>query len=292
MVQKEIRQVLSVCPMELQRIIATQPTQTLEQLEEIRLRNGQAVTLTVGGREVGLTVATKQAWIESILSSATGYAVYSAQELLKNGFVTLRGGHRVGICGTAVYQNGEVSTLKEISSLNLRIARQIHGIGARPADYLWTHPGSVLIIGPPGRGKTTLLRDLICELSDRFHYRIGIADERMELAACAGGQAQLDVGAHTDVLSGIRKAQATQMLLRTMNPQWIAVDEITAAEDIAAIVSASYCGVFFLATAHAATRAELKERPLYRQLLDTGFFENLFIIQPDRSVRLERMKQL
>ena len=113
-------------------------------------------------------------------------------------------------------------------------------------------------------------------------------DERLELAACASGVPQFRLGAHTDVLSGAPKAAGIELLLRTMNPEWIAVDEITAEADIAAIRRASYCGVRFLATAHAADRRELESRPLYRTLLQDGFFRMAAFLLPDRSVRIER----
>ena len=138
----------------------------------------------------------------------------------------------------------------------------------------------MLLCGAPGSGKTTLLRDLIRQLSDRFGWRICVVDERLELAACASGVPQFRLGAHTDVLSGAPKAAGIELLLRTMNPEWIAVDEITAEADIAAIRRASYCGVRFLATAHAADRRELESRPLYRALLQDGFFRMAAFLLP------------
>lgn len=290
--QKEIRQAIAACPPELQRAVEALPETSQQRMEELRLRIGREATVTIGEREAPLAVTVKSEWVETILASATGHAVYSAQEMMKNGFVTLRGGHRLGICGTAVYQNGTMSTLKDISSLNLRIARELKGIGKRAADWLWTRPRSTLIIGPPGRGKTTLLRDLIFQLSQRFSHRVCVADERMELAAAVDGVPQFDLGSKTDVLSGVKKARAVEMLLRTMNPQWIALDEITSEEDVTAMVRASYCGVHFLATAHAEMPSELRHRPVYRSMVEAGVFENLIVILPNRTLQLERMISL
>ncbi len=283
---KEVRQALRVCPQEIRACLERFPQ--ISALEEIRLRNGREIMAGCGGREYvlgGERVRSQD--LEDILEAATGQAVYAAQEMLKNGFLTIAGGHRLGICGTAVYKHGELFTLKDISSIDIRIARKLHGIADACVSFLWTHPRSTLIIGAPGRGKTTLLRDMIRQCSDRFGWRIGVADERMELAACLSGVPQFDLGGHTDVLSGAEKEQAIDILVRTMNPQWIALDEITAAADIEAILRASYCGVRFLATAHAASISELKQRPLYQRLLASGVFENLMVIDADRKIQMQ-----
>lgn len=284
----EVRQALNVCPKEVVQAVEAYPKHGA--LEELRFRSGGVLQLYAGGKEQAAPqVRITGELLQEILSAATEQSLYAVQNTLRQGFLTIPGGHRLGLCGAGVIKDGAVSSLRELSSMNLRIARQIAGCGDKAADWLWTHPRSTLLIGPPARGKTTLLRDLICQISDRFCWRVCVVDERFELACCVDGRPQFRVGAHTDVLSGISKACGIEMLLRTMNPQWIALDEITAHEDVEAVVRASYCGVRFLATAHASSREELCRRPVYRALLEAQAFDNLITILPNRDLQMERM---
>jgi len=281
-----VKQAVAICPPELRQAVLRRPL--AEQTEELRLRIGRQPTVLVRGREEALPTDRVTAFLlEDMLARATRHAVYAAEETLKNGFVTIDGGHRLGLCGTGVYRMGALTGLRELSSLNLRVARQVAGIADRIADGLWTSRASVLLVGAPGSGKTTLLRDLICQLSDRFSWRVGLVDERMEVAACCGGCPQLAVGAHTDVLSGVHKPEAMELLLRTMSPQWIAVDEISAPADVEAISRAAYCGVRMLAAVHADSLAELQSRPVYRRLLEEGVFTRFVLLRPDRSYTIE-----
>lgn len=257
-------------------------------IEEIRLRVGRALQVRTEKRAAALPLTVTRPLLDELTDRAAQRSAYAAQQMLQNGFLILPGGHRLGLCGTAVMQGGEVQTLRCISSANLRVARAIPDIAQGCAGRLWTHPASTLLFGAPGAGKTTLLRDLIRLLSDRQGKRICVVDERSELAACLDGVPQFDLGENTDILNGVPKERGIAMLLRSMSPQWIAVDEITAAQDVQAMLRASYCGVRFLATAHAASREELYARPLYRQLMRSGIFRNLICIRPDHSVRFEK----
>lgn len=252
-------------------------------LTELRLRAGRAPCLLHGGGQLLLDAPPVRAeTLQTVLQAATGQSAYAAVTL-RQGYLTLPGGHRLGLCGTAVLQDGGIRSLKEPSSVCIRIAadREVPLRGLEEAAK-----GNLLLIGPPCSGKTTLLRCLLRRIS-RQGVRVGLADERSEVAACFGGVPQMDVGPNTDVLSAMPKAQALMQLLRTMNPQLLACDEITAPEDVEAVRTCSYCGVKLLATAHAERAEDLIKRPLYRALLQLRVFERLAVLTPDRQFHME-----
>ncbi len=265
------------------------------EVEELRLRCGCLATFLAENRELPLPSPETLPVVDGrllteVLRRASQYSAYAVQDQLRQGYLTIPGGSRLGVCGRVVRDGGEIRNLTEPQSLNRRLAREDPGAADPATNLLWSYPGSALIIGSPGRGKTTVLRDLIRQMSDRFSQRVGVVDERGELAACLDGQPQLKVGRRTDVVTGCEKGEGIALLLRTMNPNWIAVDEISAESDADSMIRASYTGVRFLATAHVWDRADLKRRPVYRRLLEAELFENLIEIRPDRTLCCERMK--
>ena len=251
-------------------------------VQELRLREGRPPYLkTVSGERAvplqnGIGTVTRED-LEQILAAAARHSVYSAQEALGEGYLTLPGGHRIGICGTLAERGGK-RAMKELSSLNIRIA---HDIWIDPVRVGQALTDSLLIVGPPGSGKTTLLRACIRALS-RNGVCVGVADERGEIGA-------YPLGEHVDVLCGCSKQEGMERLLRCMGPSWIAVDEISAESDILALEKLSYCGVRLLATAHAAGMDELRQRKLYRRLLETGVFSNALILRTDQTFSQERI---
>lgn len=248
-------------------------------LQELRLRLGLVPELIRSNGSVRLKRAVTADDLSYIVNTASRYSPWAAATVAQ-GYITAPGGHRIGLCGQAVVQDGRMTGIRQISALCIRVARDFPGI-AQKLQYL---SGSALIIGPPGSGKTTLLRDLIRLKSDTQKGSIAVVDERGELfpAGCA-------TGFRTDILTGCPKDQAIDRLLRAMSPAVIAMDEVTSEDDCAALRKAFWCGVDLLATAHASGKADLLARPVYQPLIKSGIFDSLVILQRDKSFKAERM---
>lgn len=250
-----------------------------ETMEELHLRIGQPVELICGATSRLLNTKATREDIRFVINTASRYSPWSATTVSK-GYLTAAGGHRIGMCGECVIQDGQVTTIREVYSLCIRVARDFPGIGKNAPQT-----GSLLILGPPGAGKTTLLRDIIRWRSMRG-AAISVVDERGELFP---GVNLFDPGPRTDVLTGCTKAQGVEIALRTMGPKCIAVDEITASEDCQALMSALWCGVDLLATAHASNCNDLRSRAVYRPLVQTGIFSRVIVLNRDKSWHMERM---
>lgn len=259
----------------------------LEGLEEVRMGRGRPLRLRYGAYERELLPYATGELVEETVQRACQRSIYAYAPSIRQGYVTVAGGHRMGICGSGIVGAEGLEGLRALSSVNLRIARAVPGCADRAAAWVRS---STLLVGPPGCGKTTLLRDLIRQLSDRRRQIVGLADERGELSAAVDGCAGLPVGSRTEILVQVPKGQAMEMLLRTMNPQWIAADEITAPQDLRAMEEISYCGVSLLATAHGENLEELRRRPLYRKLLELGIFRQAIVMARDKSYTLEEME--
>lgn len=279
-----LKELLSYFPLE-ERMLSEE----LSSIEEIRFIKGSKIRLRTRYGERELPYYVSDDLMQEVIDRSTGRSPHTVMEMIGRGFLILPGGHRLGICGTGVYADGKLRTLRDISSINIRVAKSVPGFGRTVARTLWENPGSALCMGPPGRGKTTLLRDVIFQLSAHYQQRIAVIDERQELAASLNGYPQFDLGPTTDIMSSVGKAEAMEILIRTMGPNWIAVDEITAEEDVNAMIRGAYCGVKFLATAHGRGVRDLHSRPVYRKLLEHRIFDYLFYIDDQRRIRKEEL---
>ena len=306
MVSMLSRDILPVLPGRIREILTELPGEALDQIEEIRLRQKKPLLLALTRQDTmvtplgQLTSVPEFSYVVSendmarAIQLVSGCSIYAFEEEIKNGFITIRGGHRVGISGKTVLDRGRVKTIKNITGLNIRVAREVTGTADRVLPYM-IDPVSkefhhTLIISPPRCGKTTLIRDVIRQLSNgvpAIGFRgctVGLVDERSEIAGCYNGEPQKDVGIRTDVLDGCPKAEGMMMLIRAMGPQIIATDEIGKQEDAAALEEALNAGIKVLTTAHGADREEVVQRPVLKYIMEQGIFERLIILGRSRGI--------
>ena len=247
--------------------------------EEIRLRAGAGLSLLSGGREIRVDDGKiSSGELTDIVCSASASSIHTVSANIREGFVTAACGHRIGICGTAAVKNGEICGINNYSSLTVRVAKEIKTAAEGLAELIQKGGGteSLLIISPPGGGKTTLLRDLIRRLS-AIGIRVALADERGEIAAMKGGVPAMDVGPCTDVMDMAPRAEAAMFLLRSMNPQVIAMDEISSLREADAARAVAGCGAAVIATAHGNAE-DMNKTTRYRSLLEEGVFDSVAVI--------------
>lgn len=279
--------VISLFPQNFVAALKRLPGDVQKDIEELRVNRGLplAVKTAAGERMVSPNRLVSPEDIDHIVLSATEGSYHSAAETIKRGYITVKGGSRIGLCGEGAMRDGQVEGLRNISSLCIRIPKPAIGCADELLPALC--PGTfqnTLIISPPGMGKTTLLRELIRRLSwDGF--RIAVADERGEIASMHRGVPQFDLGPHVDVITNVTKCQAAVMLIRTMSPDILAMDEITAAADLPAILEASGCGVGLLATVHGSDADSLRQKKLFHDLFSYDIFQKAVCIHKQKGQR-------
>ena len=280
--------ILRLFPQAVSEQLRIESARAGEPVEEIRCRMGKPYQLRCSCSEFLLPDLRVSAHdLDFILERASDCSYHAYEQELSSGFIHAAGGCRIGLCGT-ITQSG----IHAISSVSVRIPHEVKGCAQPILPELMSGGfASTLILSPPGAGKTTLLRDLIRALSEQG-VRVSVADERGEIAAVTRRQEQFDLGTHTDVMTGGVKAEACMMLLRAMNPQIIALDEITAPADVEAMFCAAGCGVSLLATAHAGNAQELHRRRLYRNLLREGVFHRAVEIRNVNGKRTYKVVEL
>ena len=272
---------LNLLPMWMRDDVDKQGRDTLQ---ELRLRIDRPPELVTSEGTIWLSTIVTDTDLSYCVNTASRYSPWASASV-KYGYITASGGHRLGICGNTAMINGEISTITKITSICIRVARDFPGLGMK----LTKLTGSVLIIGPPGSGKTTLLRDFVRQKSNDGFGPVAVVDERNELFPVVDHSFCFSPGKSTEVMSGCGKFDALPMLIRTMSPRWIAVDEITAEQDTAALIQAGWCGVKLIATAHASNTQELRSRKVYRALLDSGLFDTVIVMALDKSWVVERI---
>ena len=282
--------ILSVLPRSIRVLIGKEHLQ-YEYLQEIKLRVEKPLLLVYRGEEIipgnqrGKPYIVTREDIREMLEYISNYSLYAYEQEMKQGYITIEGGHRVGMTGQAIIENGKVKNLRYISSINLRMSHEILGC-ADPIFPFITYNKKLyhtLIVSPPRCGKTTLLRDMIRQISNGNGWingmSVGVVDERSELGGCYMGVAQTQLGIRTDVLDCCPKAEGMIMLIRSMGPEVIAVDEIVTAEDVHAIEYAMHCGCKMLATVHADSMEELRKKPLFDQMVVEKRFERYVLLE-------------
>lgn len=267
-----------------------------EDLQEIRIRAGRPVLALCGNREYRSETVVKGGQLQEILAYLSGYSLYAYEDEVRQGYLSLPGGHRVGIAGRAVLERGKIRTVTDVSSLNIRFAHEVKGCADRLLPWLRKGDGlwHTLIASAPGHGKTTLLRDCIRQISDGASgypgLTVGVVDERSEIAGSFRGVPGNDVGLRTDVLDGCPKAEGMMMLIRSMAPKVVAVDEIGGREDMEALMLAVNCGCMVVATVHGSSMEELKQKPVLGEMVEMGMFERyVFLKASGRPGRIHRI---
>lgn len=300
------KEIYAILPASIRQMIQQIHPTIRDKIEEIRIRENRPLEIIYADKQAFLTPQGKmtsynhEAYIPThedsfkIINLISNHSLYRLEEELKRGYITVHGGHRVGIAGKVILEKGEVKTIKDISSFNIRIAKQKIGAADPVIPYLIQlkekRIHNTLIISPPQCGKTTLLRDIARQIStgiDAYRFigqKVGIVDERSEIAGSVQGVPQNEVGSRTDVLDACPKAEGMMMMIRSMSPQVLIVDEIGRQEDTRAIFEARNAGVQIIATAHGSNITEIAKRPSISSLIQQGIFTRYIILSRNRGI--------
>ncbi|WP_057911768.1 stage III sporulation protein AA [Peribacillus muralis] len=282
--------ILSFLPKTIYEQLQGMTPMMIEKMEELRIRIGRPLEVIIGGEPFFFSYAVTKTDADQLLNQIGQFSLYTLEEELKRGYITIAGGHRVGLAGKVILENGAVKAIRDISSFNIRVAREKVGVAEPLTSYLyngeWQH---TLLIGAPQTGKTTVLRDIARMISSGNEKRgiapqkVGIVDERSEIAGCVHGVPQLEFGTRLDVLDGCPKAEGMMMMIRSMSPDVLVVDEIGRAEDTQAVLEAVNAGIKLMITTHGHTLDEIKKRPFIAQIVKQNIFERYIELQRTKT---------
>lgn len=304
MLSKIDSEILSYFPNYIKEKFRNVSEKDWENAKEIRIRNGKPIIITGFNKEIKIDHIASSEDILRLVENFSENSLYKVQNEINEGFITIKGGHRIGISGTGVIENGKIKNIKYISSLNIRIAREVVGCSNSLLDALCKESSenidNTIIISPPGCGKTTILRDLIRNLSNGYKNLnprvIGVVDERNEISATYLGQAQNDLGIRTDVMSSCQKTIGMRLMIRSMGIDIVATDEIGTNEDVDSVGQAIVSGVNLLVTSHGNSLEDiplkLREKKVFKNVIllakseKPGFIKNIYKLKGENYVSI------
>lgn len=255
----------------------------IPELQEIRIRVNKPIVLICGDKEIISSYNASNDDLKGIVQRISNYSIYAFEEEVRQGFITIKGGHRVGICGHCIIDGNKIKTIKDISSLNIRVCRQVIGCSNKILKYIFNKDDiyNTIIISPPRCGKTTLLRDIARNLAEGKNCvpkKVTVIDERSEIAGCSSGVPQLDLGLRSDVLDCCPKSDGIMMAIRSMGPDVIVCDEIGTKKDMESIVSAVNCGIKLITSIHGYGILDLYNRNVFKEIVENKIFERAIIL--------------
>ncbi|CDI49722.1 stage III sporulation protein AA [Clostridium tetani] len=285
----EEKEILEILPNEIKKQLNAL---NFKNLQEIRIRSQKPIIVKDGACEIVTDYIATLEEVGSIVKRMSNYSIYAYDDEIKQGYITINGGHRVGICGKCVVEGEKVKTIKYPASLNIRICREVEGCSDKILPYILKSSmvENTIIISPPNCGKTTLLRDIAKKLSngisklDLRGMKVCVIDERSEIASCVNGVPQLNLGLRTDVLDSCPKSQGIMMAIRSMSPDVIVCDEIGSTEDIESIIKAMNSGVKLITTVHGYDVKDIYEREVFKGAIENKVFQKAIVLSSRKGV--------